>query len=90
MSNPIWSIPSFYREEEDDYIYSVNYSVILNEDGQTVEKKGTVPLRRPSHLIPFKELKQETVINWVKKRVDSFTIEKELREQINVNPSSNT
>ena len=67
----IWGIPSFYRDEDDDFIYNINYNVHAKDGEYFHDIAGTVVFDRPDELIPFKELTQDTVINWIKTKLDT-------------------
>lgn len=63
----VWNIAQLEREVKDGYVYTVHYTVDAKDDAYSAGAYGSIGLERPeSDLIPFSELKPETVLGWVK------------------------
>ena len=84
MSNPapgidfpftVWDIVNMERTVSDGVVYTVHYTVTHFEDGEQMSAYGSVGLEapEPTSMIPYAELKKETVVQWVK---DHFGAEK--------------
>jgi hypothetical protein len=72
----VWEINKCRFETADKYIYEVIYRV-KGMDG-TEEKwreTGIVSLPKPSTLIAYDTLDQDTIIGWVKAKIDADAVE---------------
>lgn len=81
----------------DGSVYTIHWSASLEEDGQTATAYGSVGLGEPDpeNFVPFSELTQEEVLNWLFEAlgVDQVvTIQENLHQQIQdkINPTSAT
>lgn len=65
-----WNIAQMERETVDGYVYTVHYTVDAKDDTYSAGAYGSVGLERPEDedMIPFADLTQETVVNWVKEQ----------------------
>lgn len=96
-SNIIWSVVQLERNKEDDMVYTVHYRADIVDCNCNVGSYGSIGLSPadPKNKIPFEELTEELVIEWVKstlgkERVDE--LENSLISQIEYkkNPPSLT
>jgi hypothetical protein len=65
--NFVWTIAQLERTKEDDMVFSVHYRLSLSCGDCFVETYGTVglPPADPENKIPYEELSEEIVINWI-------------------------
>lgn len=81
-----WNITNLEREIADEYVYIAYYTVCAKDD-YSVNAYGSVWLERPNNkLIPYSNLTEEIVVNWVKNKlgIDKVTeIEVALQNQLN-------
>lgn len=69
-----WSVANLERETADGYVYTVHYTVNANDGTYSAGAYGSIGLERPEgELIPFADLTEGTVVQWVK---DALTAEK--------------
>lgn len=61
-----WHIANLERELKDGYVYTVHYTVDANNETYSSSAYGSLGLERPDKLIPFKDLTEKNVIDWVK------------------------
>ena len=66
-----WSINDLERETSDNYICWVHWSIKGSEDSKTFEMEGKTFLPRPDTLVDYATLTEETVIGWVKAKLNS-------------------
>lgn len=71
MSTTItWKVAQLERETEDGYVFTVHYTVDASDDTYRAGAYGSVGLERPEDdLIPFADLTEDTVIDWVKEKL---------------------
>jgi hypothetical protein len=62
-----WKIANLERETQDGFVYQAHYTVdAVTEDGAYRSGAyGSVSFQRPENLIPFSELSEELVVQWV-------------------------
>ena len=67
-----WEINTLNRELADGYVKEVIYRV-KGMDGEEEKARATggVTLEKPETLIPYKDLTEETVIGWVKAKLEA-------------------
>lgn len=67
MSNIIfeWKIINLFRHSSDDMIYSIEWQLDATDSPNTVSASGSVGLKPSSEFIPFIDLTQELVIDWL-------------------------
>jgi hypothetical protein len=64
-----WAVAQLERETEDGFVFTVHYTVAANDDAYSSSAYGSLGLERPEgDLIPFSQLDEETVIDWVKEK----------------------
>ena len=68
-----WKINTLERELSDGYVFTAHYSVVAISDQLDPEGNpynsgayGSVGFQRPDNLIPFADLTEDVVIDWVK------------------------
>ena len=66
-----WSINTLERETADGYVYTVHYDVNATDGTYAARAYGTVGLDKPETLIAYAELTAETVIGWVKAKLNA-------------------
>jgi hypothetical protein len=70
MSTTIkWSIAQLDRETADGYVFKAHYRVDANDGTYSSGAYGSMPLDRPNTLIPYKDLNEDTVIDWIKTKI---------------------
>lgn len=78
-----WKISNLFVEGE--LITSVKYSVCASDETNTIETEGNCTFTDPVLSTPFKEVKEEQVLNWVKKELteeQQNSIELNLQKQL--------
>lgn len=66
-----WSIRNLESDKSDGYVSKVWWSLTGTENGKTVVTNGKTGLEKPDTLVPYKDLTEETVIGWVKAKINS-------------------
>ena len=66
-----WQVNTLQRELETGYVNKVIYRVIGTDETYTTRATGEVDLEKPETLIPYKDLTEETVLGWVKAKLNS-------------------
>lgn len=61
-----WKINTLERETFDGFVMVAHYTVTANDNVYTSSAYGSIGFERPETLIPYSELQEETVIDWVK------------------------
>jgi len=72
-----WKIANLERETSDGFVFTAHYTVdAVTEDGAYRSGAyGSIGFERPENLIPFSELSEELVVQWV---LDALGTEKVL------------
>jgi hypothetical protein len=77
-----FKIVNLDRSTEGDVVTTVHYSV-SKTDGETVSSSyGAVGVEVGDTVIPFAELTEATVVDWVKEKLDLVSLEASLDAQI--------
>lgn len=63
-----WKIANLERETDDGFVFIAHYTVNANDGTYTSGAYGSLGFERPDKLIPFSELTEETVVEWVKEK----------------------
>ena len=72
----VWEVNTCRYETADKYIYEVIYRVKgMDGDEEKWRETGAVSLPKPSNLIAFDTLNQNTIIGWVKAKIDADAAE---------------
>ena len=66
-----WEVNTLQRELADGYVNKVIYRVNGTDGTYQIRATGEVDLPKPDTLVPYKDLTQETVIGWVKAKLDA-------------------
>ena len=66
-----YKIVNLERETVDDYVFTVHYTIIASDDTNEAGSYGSIGLKRPETLIPFADLTEEKLIEWVKGELNS-------------------
>ena len=61
-----WKIANLERETSDGYVYTAHYTVDANDGTYSAGAYGSIGFERPEDLIPYMDLTEEQVIEWVK------------------------
>lgn len=65
-----WKIASLDRETADGYVFTAHYTVNATDETYKAGAYGSIGFERPETLIPFADLTEETVVGWVKAKLD--------------------
>ena len=71
MATKTWEVNTLQRELADGYVNKVIYRVKGSDGTYETRATGEVDLPRPDTLVPYKDLTQETVIGWVKAKLEA-------------------
>ena len=66
-----WEVNTLQRELSDGYVNKVIYRVKGTDGTYETRATGEVDLEKPETLIPYKDLTQDTVISWVKAKLEA-------------------
>jgi hypothetical protein len=66
-----WEVNTLQRELSDGYVNKVIYRVKGTDGTYETRATGEVDLEKPETLVPYKDLTQETVIGWVKAKLEA-------------------
>ena len=66
-----WEVNTLQRELADGYVNKVIYRVKGTDGTYETRATGEVDLEKPETLIPYKDLTQDTVIGWVKAKLEA-------------------
>ena len=81
-----WHIANLERETADGFVYTAHYTVDAKDDVYSAGAYGSIGFERPETLIPFSDLTEAQVIEWVKEALGSekvLEIGQALLNQIN-------
>tara|TARA_B100001559_G_scaffold44514_1_gene33213 strand:- start:99 stop:410 length:312 start_codon:yes stop_codon:yes gene_type:complete len=65
-----WNIASLDRETVDGYVFTAHYTVSATDGTYKAGAYGSIGFERPETLVPFADLTEETVVGWVKAKLD--------------------
>jgi len=72
-----WAIANLDREIADGFVYTAHYTVNATDgEAYSAGAYGSIGFERPEELIPFDDLTQEIVIEWVKEKLGEEQVEK--------------
>ncbi len=81
-----WEINTLERELADGYVKRVDYRVKgIDGSEEKARETGSVELEKPETLIPYKDLTESKVIEWVKTKIGAdgvASVEKRLEDEI--------
>ena len=66
-----WEVNTLQRELADGYVNKVIYRVKGTDGTYETRATGEVDLEKPDTLVPYKDLTQDTVIGWVKAKLEA-------------------
>lgn len=66
-----WHIANLERETADGYVYTAHYTVDVEDGTYRAGAYGSIGFERPETLIPFADLTEAQVIEWVKETLGS-------------------
>ena len=66
-----WEVNTLQRELADGYVNKVIYRVKGTDGTYDITATGEVDLEKPDTLVPYKVLTAETVIGWVKAKLEA-------------------
>jgi hypothetical protein len=74
-----WHIANLERETEDNFVFTAHWTVnAIEEDGEesfSASAYGSIGLERPDNLIPYEDLTEEIVVEWVKEKMGEEAVE---------------
>ena len=71
MAVKTWQVNTLQRQLSDGYVNKVIYRVNGEDGTYTFRATGEVDLPKPETLVPYKDLTEETVLGWVKAKLDA-------------------
>ena len=66
-----WTIKQLDRELADGYVHTAHYTVDATDGTYSAGAYGSVGLEKPDTLVPYKDLKSDTVVEWVKAKLNA-------------------
>ncbi len=66
-----WEVNTLQRELADGYVNKVIYRVKGTDGTYETRVTGEIDLEKPETIIPYKDLTQDTVISWVKAKLEA-------------------
>lgn len=61
-----WAIANLERETDDGFVFTAHYTINANDGTYSSGAYGSIGFQRPENLIPYSQLDEATVIDWVK------------------------
>ncbi len=71
MAPKTWQVNTLQRELADGYVNKVIYRVNGEDGDYSFRATGEVDLPKPDTLVPYKDLTEETLLKWVKDKLDA-------------------
>jgi len=71
MATKTWQVNTLQRELADGYVNKVIYRVNGEDGTYSFRATGEVDLPKPDTLVPYADLTEETVLGWVKAKLDA-------------------
>jgi len=71
MVTKTWQVNTMQRELASGYVSKVIYRVIGEDGTYKFRATGEVDLPRPDTLVPYGDLTEETVLGWIKSKLDA-------------------
>jgi len=68
-----WTIGNLERETADGFVFTAHYTISAKNAAYSAGAYGSIGFERPDDLVPYSEITEEMVIQWVK---DALTEEK--------------
>ena len=70
MATKTWSVNTLERELADGYVNKVIFRVDGADGTYTFRATGEVDLPKPDTLVPYADLTEETVLGWIKAKLN--------------------
>ena len=64
-----WKIAQLERETADGFVFTAHYTVDANDGTYSAGAYGSVGFERPENLIPFADLTEDQVVQWVQEAI---------------------
>jgi hypothetical protein len=61
-----WKIANLERETADGFVFVAHYTVSAEDGAYSSGAYGSIGFERPENLIPFADLQEEQIVQWVK------------------------
>ena len=71
MATKTWQVNTLERELADGYVNKVIYRVNGTDGAYKFRVTGAVDLPKPGSLVPYADLTESTVLNWIKAKLDA-------------------
>ena len=71
MATKTWQVNTLERELADGYVNKVIFRVNGEDGTYNFRATGEVNLPKPNTLVPYADLTEETVLGWVKAKLDA-------------------
>ena len=68
-----WAIGNLERETGDGFVFTAHYSISAKNAAYSAGAYGSIGFERPDSLVPYSDITEEMVVEWVK---DALTEEK--------------
>ena len=68
-----WAISTLERETADGFVFTAHYSISAKNAAYSAGAYGSIGFERPDSLVPYSDITEEMVVEWVK---DALTEEK--------------
>lgn len=65
----VWSVSQLDRETADGFVFTAHYRVDASDDAYRSGAYGSIGFERPESLIPYADITEEMVIEWVKEKL---------------------
>jgi len=78
-----WSIETMERQPNNGLVTKIKWTVTCIEDMEFSNTNGIIELQKNDTFIPFDQLTEEIVLNWVWGQIDKDKIESELKVIVN-------
>lgn len=69
MTTYTWNIVELEREVNDGFVFTAHYEVVAQNNVYKSGAYGSVSFERPEELIPYDDLTEEIVVDWVKNKL---------------------
>lgn len=66
-----WKIANLERETQDGFVFCCHYTINAEDGTYSAGAYGSIGLERPDTLIPFDNLTEEMVVDWVKENLSA-------------------
>ena len=66
-----WSIDKLDRITADGYVHTAHFRILSEESPYKTAITGKVDLAKPDTLVPYSDLTEAQVVNWVKTKLNS-------------------